>query len=463
MSVTSTSTERLHGVPRTANRPPQRRLGAGPQLGDAAGAALQVADVLVWALPEPWGPVGAAALTLVQLFFGDQDAPSPFTAVVQQLEQYEEQQEIATFARNIKGFAAWMVQQHQTLSITQGNNTTYINNTVLVKLRAMTGPGHDSVYDAVAGLQDHLSTAGVFDLWVLGGSVLLLGLKMIVQLDALLASTADKAGDDANFATYTQQWLDDYANFLTATVGGGGVVGQAQQVSQYISDQESQRLAQITEPYRYTEQHWQFDPNGGDGYYYTNGWTYRDAALGDTDTTNYVDDTFTGGNCCSQGTTVEHQDTVQQAHDSHVSAVVAQLDATYGNATATVKQWQSAIDQWNQHLPPQPPTKAPKVGTATGVSKPLPQPGGWVSGTKVRYAVAFANDHGPSIPGPWSDPFTIDDQAYLELSELPTDPLQMAVTRQIHRRIGPGDPNSDVYSIVGVGQMTDATYDDTSP
>ncbi|MEV4110634.1 hypothetical protein [Nonomuraea sp. NPDC049695] len=430
----ATGTPRLTGLPAAPATPPPPELPQVRLFGDAANVALQVAGTLVWALPEPWGPIAAGGVTLIELLFAQSDNSSPFTSVVTRLEDFIKQQDINRHATMVKGFADWMVEQQEVLKVTQGDNSKYITDTLLPELRKMTAPGDDSVYDAVYDLENYLHVPGAFDLMVLGVSVHLLGLKMIVQLDAVLASPAYKSVEPTLYNQYTQLWLSDYANFHAAVMGGPGRAGWVQRVGRHIADFQTARLAQIIGPYRYDYR--EFVSAGSMSFTKNNwGWTYRDTALGEDDLAHFMVDTFEASGCCNADSTrVEHRSEVHVARDQHRATVNQQLDTQYGKHLTTAKAWQTAIEQWNEHLPPQRPTQAPTI-SPDGWRYTTPRGTYWVDGNQVSYAVAFSNHSGPSPIGPWSEPLTISGKAGPTLTDLPDDPLGMAVARQIWRRI----------------------------
>lgn len=126
---------------------------------------------------------------------------------------------------------------------------------------------------------------------------------------------------------------------------------------------------------------------------------------------------------------------------------------------ATVRQWIAMIQQWNEHLPPQPPTTPAAIAAWNGTA---PQ-GDWVNGSSVAYAVAFANASGPSQPGPWSTfaPSTVN--AFPTLANLPVDPLKMATNRWIYRQFLKADGTKSPIRIVGITDATSTTYQDTQP
>jgi hypothetical protein len=461
------------GVPSLRQSPPPlpaaRALPSAPDAqlgGSAASIALSVAGNLAWILPPPWGPVAAAGLTLIQLLLNTGDATDQFSQAVKQLELFIDQHDVNQDAAAIKELADWLQQQAYVLSTTRVDNSQYITSVLLPELHKMTSPGDGSVYSAVYDLEGHLDVPGAFDILVLGVTIHLLALKMIVQLDAQLASTAKDAADDASFASYTDLWLADYTNFLTAIEGysenGVNTPGWAVRILNHISTFENARLSQIIEPYRFNDQRWVVVTGGGStgtsGYWVDNwGWTYRDDGLGDTDVTNFVADYNNSGDCCGNGAThTEYQAQVQQARDQHVQLVSGQLDTAYGDATATVKQWRAMIQQWNQHLPPRPPASAPKIGGWNGTA---PQ-GAWTNGTSVAYAVAFADASGPSQLGPWSAFTASGANAFPTLTDLPADALGMAANRWIYRQFLNQDGTKSPIRLVGVTDAASSTYVD---
>lgn len=456
-----TGRPRLSGLDGPAVAPARPPVMIGAQ--DAFSIALGVAANLAWVMPPPWGPVAAASLNLIELLMGQGNALDEFTQVGNALELFIQQRDVNNDATHIKGLADWLQQQADVLDSTNVDNSGYITSALLPELRKMVAPGDESVYNAIYDLESNLTVEGAFGILVLGVTIYLLTLKMIVQLDAQLAATAKAAGDDATFAAYTDLWLADYTNFLTAINGysedGVNAQGWAVRVSNHISDFVNARLGQITEPYRYNNQYWEPDTNGY-GYWVDNwGWTYKDVGAGDTDSMNFVADTFTGGDCCTAPTTVEHQDVVQQARDQHVTAVGEQLDATYSDAVSTVQQWIAMIQQWNEHLPPNPPASAPAISGWNGTA---PQ-GNWTDGSAVAYTVAFANTAGPSQVGPWSEFTPTTTNAFPTLSELPVDPLEMSTNRWIYRQFRQPDGSLSPIRIVGITDANATAYQDMQP
>ncbi|MFL6127678.1 MAG: hypothetical protein ACJ73E_01255 [Mycobacteriales bacterium] len=434
----------------------------------ATSIALSVAGNLVWALPPPWGPLSAGALTLIQLLLASDSKPDQLGLVVQELEQFIKHRDINSDATHIKAFADWLNTQTETLRATQADNSTYITSTLLPELRKMVAPGDESVYDAVYDLEQYLDVPGTLDVLVLGVSIYLLALKMTVQLDATLASTARNDGNDAEFASYTSLWLADYANFVFAVDGytrdGTTVAGWAARIAAHVDTLVNQRLAKITAPYRYDAGRWTVVTGGGatgTSRYWTQylGWTYRDDGAGDTDTTNFVGDVLSGGDCCHDQNRLEYEQLVHQRRDAHVADVAGQLDTLYSDVRQTIRKWQSSILQWNQHVPPRVPTTAPTTAWTNTAAPSEP-----TDGAAVSYAVAFANAAGPSQPGPWSKAVPTSRHGYATLTDLPVDPLHMATNLWIFRRFDASDGTAARrVKVVGIVDTKTTTYTDKSP
>lgn len=443
---------------------PQPEAATVSAAGEAASIAFAVAGNLVWALPPPWGPVSAGALTLIQLLLnGEDNKANQFELVVKQLESFIEQRDVNNDATHIKGLADWMQSQIHVLSVTQVDNSEYITSTLLPELRKMVAPGDESVFNAIYDLENHLDVAGAFDILVLGVSIYLLALKFIVQLVAQLASTAHKKGDAEGFASHTNLWLADYASFVTAVSGftqdGVTTEGWAIRISKHITDFSFTRQRQIHESHRYNLQKWVVVTGGGStgtsGYWVDHwGWTYVDSGAGDTEATNFVSDDSSGGDCCHEATTIEHSDQVNQARKAHIDAVSSQLQNVYRPSVDTVNKWVASIDEWNRHLEPRAPTTAPTVKDGSG-TVPV---GKWQEGARVRYAVAFANERGVSSQGPWSEWKPITKHAYAVLSDLPVDDLRMATNLRIYRQFN----NEKDATLVWIAKVTDETYQDNN-
>lgn len=85
----------------------------------------------------------------------------------------------------------------------------------------------------------------------------------------------------------------------------------------------------------------------------------------------------------------------------------------------------------------QPPASA--VGV-TGWTQQQQVPPNWVNGNSVRYAVSFGNGQFESDFGPWSNWFSIQNEAFPLLGAVPTDPTGVATARYIWRQFTGSSP-----------------------
>jgi hypothetical protein len=428
---------------------------------DVLSTALSVSQSLVWVMPPPWGPVAAGAISLVQMLLGGNTQTDALTLAVQQLEAFIQQQQVNQWAGDFKTLADWLNQEIVVTGYTDPNITT-INTKLLPPLRQDVGPLDGSVYNNLKQINNgsYLQQDGVFDILVQGVSVYLLAMKFIIQLDATVASLYNQQGDSYNFNQYTGTWLNDYADYVVCINGGqnskGSVQGWASIITNEINTFTTQRLSQIgqTERGHYTTNG--YDPGTKEVFTVDHyGWTFIDKGAGDNLLTHFVGDTTDGSSCCSKS--IQHKDQADAARASYIDQVSQELDAKYQNATQCVASWQQSIQQWNDYRPPLAPTTAPTIDP-NGWQAVTPQGAYWVDGHTVQYAIGFANAHGPSPIGPWSDPTSIQGKAFPTLNGLATDPLSMAEARWIYRAF---DDDLEHYHLIDiVGDNTTTTYPD---
>lgn len=422
----------------------------GPPLGSSFfDAALSIGGSLVWALPHPWGAFSSAGIEVLRLLFGDSSSgiSEALKEGIKELESFLTEQKIQADAQRLKAFADWLDSQIADLGrlADRGGNIDNIyilDNGLLDHLRNSVSPENDNIYTAIYDLEvlidedDSLSASGIY---VFGISLYLLALKMILQLEALVASNYQNQGNLDSYNLYNKLWLYDYNDFEIAINGhtdndGKYTPGWAKKVSDKINGFYTHRLAKITDLYRasITEGDPRCESIGEICYRQVGGWTWKDTAnKNDTDSTNFVADTTEGG-CCSHD--VEHKDQAETNRANWINTVSGQLDAKYQTAKDTIKKWTASIYEWNEHLPPLAPTSAPEIDPKGWQGKPPNDPH-WKAGNQVSYAVQFSNDSGPSPISDYNQAVDINPEMGATIINIPNDPSLMAMQVLIYRRI----------------------------
>jgi hypothetical protein len=148
---------------------------------------------------------------------------------------------------------------------------------------------------------------------------------------------------------------------------------------------------------------------------------------------------------------VDHKGDAENARRNYLAKVANELDDAFGGVTAMIAKYQANLASWVEGLTPRAPTTAPKVDHGAGSWKAkTPQGSSWVKGAKVRYAVTFSNPSGSSAQGPWSGWIEIGDDAFPTVVDVPTDPLNLATVRKVHRQF---TSPSGVVGPVGIAKM----------
>ena len=477
----------LQALPPTARPPVSRRALAPVPPSAVAIGTFQVIGTLLWALPPPWSAVSAAAATLVEMLI---PRPEPTFTLVDAtivLEQYIDQQELGSWASQIKGFSEYIVSQQSVMAAWGTKpNTGYIRDVLLPKLRQMTTPGGNSVYDGIEHLENfcnsHLNRPPKdlqqpVELLCMGVSLQLLGLKMILQLEAVLAGEADEDGDDEAAAAGTRTWLDDYVNFQQAVSGtpDHSIDGWADRITALIAAIVAKRLEHINDPYQYQGQP-PMMPYGQSNWSEYRGWTFIDSAVSSDPKTHFERGPFGKPAHCLEDPPLLPNPNVQQAHDAYYQSIRDSVEADYAPSNNVTAKWRASIADWNQKLPPPPPQAAPRPSTPSPSVASTPQGSGWVDGAHVQYAAAFVNSAsmtqprptgtrqpmGPSEMGPPSQWLPIAASAYANLADIPVEEHQMATNVRIYRRfrtISGSNTEWRIIAILPAGQRTYADRD----
>jgi hypothetical protein len=457
---------------------------------DVLKGILQIGGILAFAMPPPWGAVGAAGATLAQLLVGAADsAPDPFAIVVQSIETYLQEKQVEEWSNTVYNFlggANGLQTQLAALKDTESlDQTVFINDTLLPLVNDATNAGRsDNVNAAVAGLSNFvhnlakdarnesrekyhknktLALESALDLSLMATSALLVGLKFRIQLYATLATAAQSNGDNEGFIKHTGAWLDAYAVYELTIRGESpkkpGVAGNA---THMIAAVRKARLGLIGNPYSVSASF----AGGKQETFKEYGWGFTDAAVEDPsiDKAVYVNKApkfpkhFVADtppkSCC--GSPKRHKDKLEQKRERYIKSIGAKID----QRAQVVSGWTDSIQEWSSHLPPQPPSTSPSIAGDAKWTAKTPQGQNWVKGNAVAYAVAFANSSGPSQPGRFSAWIDIGDEAFPTVT-VPTDPLSMASARHLYRRF---KTQPDKPEIIGViPDNTTTTYVDDRP
>ncbi len=427
-------------------------------------AALDISGSLVWALPHPWGAFGSAGLEVLRLLFGDSSSSisQAIEQGVQELETFLTQQKIQADAQRLKAFSDWLnlqIAAFNKVADKDGkiDNVYILDSGLLAELRRNIDPGGDNVYTAIYDLEvliDDDDSLSAFGIYVLGVTLYLLGLKMILQFEALVASNYYDQENWDQSDKYNKLWLQDYNIFEIAIDGyqdkdGNFTPGWAKKVSDKINNFYTHRIAKITDVYR-----WEWHTIGPiyNPHY---GWTWRDTQNNDDDFQNFVEDTTEGG-CCSH--TVEHKDQAETNRQNWINTVSGQLDTKYQNAKESVKKWTASIYEWNEHLPPMAPTSSPSIDSKGWQGKP-PQDPNWKFGNRVAYAVQFKNDSGTSPLSNYSQSVDINPETGATVINIPIDDSKMATHVLIYRCITTAQ-NQQFTKLLAGPKIGTTTYQD---
>jgi hypothetical protein len=403
-----------------ATPPAHRALTAVPAAADTSGssdwegpakAALSLAGNLSFMLPAPWGPIGAAASTLIEMLLPSSD-DDPLGQAISGLEDYLRLAEIEEAATYLKGYSLALQQMQGELTLNPKVTPDYINGKIDI-LQQATGPNGE-LFTYISKLaylrtqdEDH-----ALPVYVLGQSLAVLSQKMTVQLQAELGSIAEAADDAAEMAAQADAWLGTFVDLRVYTIGGAGASGCVEELAGYIEGRCTDRLSQIKAPVVYKD-----------------GWTFVDEApgVGDDYDTHYVPG--------SDPTTINAN------FAAYIGQVSDSLDTRYGTMRQTMHSWRNAILDWVHHQPPQPPSTPPAIDPGTAWQPPPAAGTAWAANTQVRYAAMNVNSSGPSALSDWSAWTDLDGRAHPTL-RLAADPLRMTSAARVYHQFRDTDDNT---------------------
>lgn len=430
-------------IPSPIKHPTKAMVAAASGGSDYAGMALDTASTLAFALPEPWGVIGSAAINLFHMFLPAEKS-SVVDDVVSGLGTYMKQSELNHWVQGAHSLMQWCQEQLAAMKSVDPPKSL-VRDTMLPDLEKNLAPGGTSLYDSLTEIRskEYINEKGAFDVLLVCVSTYFFGLKFKLLLDAYVASQADKEGNQDEFIEWNNRWRYDYVLFEEAVLGSKGEItipGWAPTVSQIINSRIAHRMGQITPLVR--EDHTGVGFCSGSGKCATThsyGWAWRDT---ETNESHWYPDTEEGHTPHTY--MAEHRDEAERERNAHIAEVSNNPKWNYSKATQTVQKWRDSINEWNEHLPPGKPKGSPRIDPKSWQGD-APKDSKWAQygNGKVSYAVAFYNEKGvgkaaggkgPGLLSEWSAAVDINGKAHPTITDVPTDDLQMATGRRIYRR-----------------------------
>ncbi len=168
----------------------------------------------------------------------------------------------------------------------------------------------------------------------------------------------------------------------------------------------------------------------------------------------------------NEETDCDHQihpfDTYEECAAARVAYTISVRPNYLQDYTRAIATWRGSIAEWSDHLPPQAPASAPAVTIlATGAATPVGD--AWHDGNAAAYALGYSIAHGPSGPGPWSEPVPVTKTAGAVMGAVPADAVHMATSVWIDRRIQTDATVTPARIVQIVMDLTSTSYIDTHP
>jgi hypothetical protein len=427
---------------------------------DGAHIALETASTLAFALPEPFGVIGAALFSLVNALL-PQEKSHLIEDIVSALDQYMKHRDLNNWVQDSKALMQWCNEQLSQIR-QQEPTTTQIKDTLLPNLEKNLSPGGESMYNHLVKImsQEYIKEPESLNILLVCVSSYLFSMKFKLMLEAFIASKYSEKQDNniELFNEWNQRWRYDYLGFKNEILGDkkAGIQGWAAKVEPVIDNRITERLGKVTPVMRKD-----FigigmctggpAPNCQTTHSYS--WVFCDMEKGDRDWMNHSFPDTEPKN--KHDEPIQHKAEAEQARKTYIETLANELDKTYGDAKKTVGKWVDSINEWNEHLPPGKPKGTPKIepngwqGQASGDSP-------WNKHKAVRYAIEFYNDKGPGLLSDWSNSYEINGKSQPTLTEIPLDETLMAKGRRIYRRF-----DSDPAERIGlIPDNTTTTYVD---
>jgi len=466
----------LPGPQRPVAHPPATiRMAAQSGVGvtrEILGAVMSVTPFL----PPPWSYGTTGVLSLATLILGWVDpgqpppsGPSPLEVLRDAIETFIVEQNLAKLQGDVTQVSNDFL------------NDAKSQSTPLEQLKTVDGGISDLRKRIVTEFVPHLDTAlgeiyvdlkarttvdykSSLDLMVSAVTLAMMLHNAMVTIDSVSASVAKSNDDVSGFNDGTSKWLadvNDATNDLgtssagpwddTAIQAGLTSTSHIPNIEAWMAKVKADRLAQISEPSRYTLHYTLMDETG---------WTWTDAGLGGDGGhySNRVWDTA-GGTCDTQ--VIQHEDQAQSARDAHYAAVGKSVDDGFADYRTVIDSWTTYITDFHELLPPASPDDAPTVAAkAKGPANPQ---GDWVTKAKVRYAVAAVNKQGPASDGPWSAEYVVGPTAFATLTLTSVKVTDDTDTLWLYRQVQPsGGKWGDLKRVAVIGVPLPPTFDDVA-
>ncbi|GMG94631.1 hypothetical protein RN01_05150 [Cupriavidus sp. SHE] len=245
---------------------------------------LTIASVLVWALPMPYGPIGAGVATLAQILFGafGHDNGSPvidaIKNAVETLQNFIDQKIIEDKQGDLIVFQEWISRQAFILNSIQENSAPYIEDRILPTLNSMLGlvggtlPKAINTFDSmfckfeVKTVEDYKYKISLYHLWMAAVSLYLMALRMRFVYGLKIADHYSEMRNEEKESRYTALWLGDYAEFIAVIHGDQGTLkGWPERVAAHLPALRRMRDDFVTLERMPEEGYYKVNPGTHDG------------------------------------------------------------------------------------------------------------------------------------------------------------------------------------------------------
>jgi hypothetical protein len=443
---------------------------------DTIQVILQVGECLAWALPAPFGPLGAGGLTFIDaLYMSDSSGKSKsgltademsefLQSAVEKIEKYIQALMTARDREDIAAFSRWLSTEQAVLAAI-GDNAPYIEE-MLEVLNRMTTPGSGTLLNALMHIEaaynrfvrEDLNSFRewlvLFDTFLVAISTVIFATRMKVLLASKLTSIYTKNGLTKRAETANDRWLGYYAELVFLIRGDGkgklGLPDKANACWSVIPTEIEPLLARIAEKEKLYPRI-VFAPDCdvlSEEFLHSPG--SLDRFLLDPQNAGLWKKVYSRAECLAFVNSFPPSSYSPMPRNRCPPDEWPFLLEYYGRVERVpniIDKWRSAGGDWYDHRPPLVPNEVAQVHEPWGGTVPkLPN---WVENNAVAYAVVYQNSHGRSPRGPFCDWIEIKDQAFPTVT-VRADPLGMATKILVYRKFrATEDKHSLIKELVG--------------